>query len=207
MTPARFALLPLLLLAACDGEDPDMRPVFVAQAETARPFDVAYRDGKNQLAGGRPGLAIALFARALAVEPDSVAALNATGIAYDRLHRPDLAQRFYRRALEIEPKAADTLNNLAVSLMLAGSPEEARLLLAEAQAQSPSDPTIQSNRGRFDLETAQHQVETLHAAGWVMPQPHLARSGLAVYDLTMPTLRHRHHVRHRRRHHPIGVRS
>jgi Tfp pilus assembly protein PilF len=202
MKPARFCLLPLLLLAACDGEEPDMRPVFTAQAEAASPFVQAYRDGKTQLAGGRPGLAIALFARALAAEPDSVAALNATGIAYDQLRRPDIAQRFYRRALEIEPKAADTLNNLAVSLILGGHPEEARLLLVEAQAQSPSDPIIQSNRGRIALETAQHQVETLHAVGWATPRPHLARSGPATYDLILP--RQRPHIR-RRRHHPFGV--
>ena len=207
MIPARFALLPLLLLAACADEEPEMRPAFNAPVEVATPFDLAYRDGKTQLAGGKPGLAIVLFARALAVAPNSVAALNATGIAYDELHRPDIAQQFYRRALEIEPKAPDTLNNLAVSLILAGQPEEARMLLAEAQTQSPADPTIRANSGHFALETTQQQVATLHAVGWVMPQPHLARSGAAIYDLTLPAPRHRHHVRHRRRHPPIGVHS
>jgi Flp pilus assembly protein TadD len=205
-----LALLPLILLTcACSEEDTEIRPLFTAEEAPLGTFDQAYQAGKSHLAGGRPGLAIVQFARALAVAPGSVAALNATGAAYDALHRPDLALAFYRRALEIEPDAPDTLNNLAVSMIQAGELEEGRRLLAQAVARSPADRVIAANRDHLARESEGSQLAALPApmivAARVAPQPHLARSGLSRFDLTLPKEPRHRRVHHRHRHLRKGV--
>jgi Flp pilus assembly protein TadD len=203
-----FALLPLILLTcACSEEETEIRPLFTGQEASSGAFDQAYQAGKSHLAGGRPGLAILQFARALALAPDSVAALNATGAAYDAMRRPDLALPFYRRALEVEPDAPDTLNNLGVSLVLAGKPEEGRRLLALAAERSPADRVIAANHARLDEKPAERQVATAQTVAWHAPQPHLARSGPARFDLTLPKEPRHRHVHRRHRHHSKGLRT
>src|SRR5262249_35040805 len=79
------------------------------------PFQDAYETGKKHLMADRAGLAIVYFEQSLAIDPFSVAALNAIGAAYDQLFRFEIAKLYYMRALDIEPNGADTLNNMATS--------------------------------------------------------------------------------------------
>ena len=65
------AVAGLLVLSGCGMERIDIRPAGVAQTATS-PAERAYQEGKADLAGGRPGLAIVAFETALANDPGSV---------------------------------------------------------------------------------------------------------------------------------------
>src|SRR5258708_22646644 len=102
-------------ISAGAGLLPELRQLPPQASAAISPFDNAYRAGKVHLAADRVGLALVMFQQALAIDPLSVAALNALGAAYDKLHRRDLAARYYAKALAIEPDSADTLNNMPIS--------------------------------------------------------------------------------------------
>ena len=110
---ALFAIA--ISISACAGSMPEIRQLPPQPTAEVSPFDNAYRAGKIHLRADRVGLALVMFQRALAIDPLSVAALNAVGAAYDKLHRRDLAAQSYAKALAIEPNSADTLNNMAIS--------------------------------------------------------------------------------------------
>ena len=147
MSAIRLALLcsTSLLVAACGMTMPTVRPLPMASSEKMTPFDVAYDTGKRHLLADRAGLAVVMFERALAIDPDSVAALNAVGSAYDALHRPDVAKRYYVKALAIEPESADTLNNMAISAAMTGDDETAAKLFDRAAGLDPTNPAIRDN--------------------------------------------------------------
>jgi tetratricopeptide (TPR) repeat protein len=140
-----------LSLSACATHSADVRAVqHGLDAKTLSAFDQAYEGGKAQLMSDHVGLALVLFEKALAIDPKSVAALNAVGTAYDELHFPQIAARYYTRALALEPNSADTLNNMALSARIAGKPEEARILFERALAADAANRTIQANLGAID---------------------------------------------------------
>jgi hypothetical protein len=70
-----------LLVSACADAMPEIRPLPGHAAADILPFDSVYAAGKAHLAANRVGLAVVMFRRALAIDPLSVAALNATGTA------------------------------------------------------------------------------------------------------------------------------
>lgn len=178
------ALVLLLFTAACSHAFPEIRPLPIASGggkESA--FDAAYSAGKTHLRAGRIGLALVMFQRAIAIDPLSVAALNAAGAACDELHRPDLAGRYYAKALIIEPNSADTLNNMAVSAAMAGDRDVARKLLTDALALDPSNDAIRRNAylkgtARKVLVSTQIPEE---------PRPSIERSGVSETTLTIPS--------------------
>jgi tetratricopeptide (TPR) repeat protein len=134
------------LVAACGGVTmPTVRPLPMTANDKMSPFDVAYDAGKRHLLADRPGLAVVMFERALAIDPGSVVALNAIGSAYDDLHRPDAARPYYVKALAIEPENADTLNNMAISAAMTGDTDTATGLFNRAAALDPNNPLIQEN--------------------------------------------------------------
>jgi tetratricopeptide (TPR) repeat protein len=141
------AALLLLTMTACGGlRSPEVRPVPLATSEPRQtPFDAAYDEGKRHLAADRLGLAIVMFDKALAINPRSVIALNACGVAYDDLHRYPIAHGYYRRALQIEPNNTDTWNNMAVSAMMAQDFETARTYLAKASSLDPDNEIVRNN--------------------------------------------------------------
>jgi soluble lytic murein transglycosylase-like protein len=148
MKTARLVLLgsTSLCVAACGGMSmPTVRPLPMANGAKATPFEFAYDAGKRHLLADRPGLAVVMLERALAIDPGSVAALNAIGSAYDDLHRPDAANRYYVKALAIEPESADTLNNLAISAAMTGDTDTATGLFNRAAALDPKNSLIQEN--------------------------------------------------------------
>src|SRR4051812_9673998 len=110
MIRVSFAAL-ALVLAGCAGRLPEVRPLTPQSLGAASPFERVYQAGKAHFGAERIGLALVMFQQALKIDPLSVAALNATGAAYDELHRPDIAGTYYATALALEPRSADTLNN------------------------------------------------------------------------------------------------
>ncbi|HLZ66526.1 MAG TPA: tetratricopeptide repeat protein [Aliidongia sp.] len=173
-------------------EDPTFRPISSAADQPLSASQRTYQEGKDHLQAGRNGLAIVYFERSLAADPSSVAALNALGVAYDRLHKYAVAQEFYTRALQLDQTSADTWNNMAVSLRLAGAPEAARKFLAEAMKLAPANRTINANKTEFD--EPQPGPKAIVTASFSEPasdeedmaRPRLQRAGLREYDLTLP---------------------
>jgi hypothetical protein len=177
---------------ACTN-DPAIRPLPGGAETSQSPFAAAYQQGKEHLLAGRNGLAIVYFERSLALDPSSVAALNALGTAYDELSRYDLAQKFYTTALKLDPQSADTWNNMAVSLRLAGAPEPARKFLVEATKLDPADATIRANMAELDDGATGHKLVPAIWTSLPEPEPEvdqtrpqLRRVGLQEYDLGLP---------------------
>jgi len=105
-----------------------------------------YAAGKRHLAAGRTGLAIRRLRAAVKTAPESLAALNALGAAYDRLGRHELAARAYARALAIDPRSAQTLNNIGYSYLMQDRLDLAVAFLRDANAERGGDPVIMGNR-------------------------------------------------------------
>jgi tetratricopeptide (TPR) repeat protein len=189
----RYALVSAaLLLAACGGGMPDIRAHPLPESLAVSRFESAYEAGRRHWAADRVGLALVSFQAALALDPLSVAALNAVGAAYDELRRPDVARAYYAKALAIEPESADTLNNMAVSAALAGDEPKAAELFARAAGRDPEDATIRANLRFAGLAHAAPSPsdsgfldEALAAAA--ESQPQLERTGLAEFTLVLPT--------------------
>jgi Tfp pilus assembly protein PilF len=178
------------LLAACSLPDPEIRPYthIVGGEQQVSAFDAAYDAGKAHLRADRVGLALASFQRALAIDPNSVAALNAIGSCYDDLHFPDLATPFYLKALQIEPRSADTLNNMGVSAMLAGKADQARELFARAAALDADNRTIHTNLKVVNAPVVQ-TVLPIDAPDPDVPKeirPTIQRQGVSAFLLTIP---------------------
>jgi tetratricopeptide (TPR) repeat protein len=172
-----------LLLAACGGTMPEIRPLAMAQSLEMSPYAEAYQSGKAHLMADRVGLAIVMFEKALAFDPLSVAALNAIGTAYDELHRPEVAKAYYVKALAIEPNSADTLNNMAVSAAMAGDEAAAHDLFARAAQLAPANSTISDNIQVAGM-TPQDDLASLPDAD--ANRPRLERTGLSEITLTIP---------------------
>jgi len=140
------ALLLLSMTACSSLANLELRPVPLAANEAPQtPFDAAYEQGKRHLAADRLGLAVVMFDQALAINPASVIALNACGVAYDDLHRYEVAHAYYSRALQIDPDNTDTWNNMAVSAMMAQEFETARRYLAKAISLDPNNAIVSNN--------------------------------------------------------------
>lgn len=113
--------------AAARGLPDGLKPHCQGLAATAVAADTdlaaadALAEGRALLIGNNPAQALSAFQVALAQAPQSVAALNGIGIAYDRLGRSDLARQHFEMALALEPDAADIAHNLGLALERAGA--------------------------------------------------------------------------------------
>jgi Flp pilus assembly protein TadD len=171
-----------LLTSACADALPEIRSVSGQPTTDVLPFDNFYAAGKVHLAANRVGLAVVMFQRALAVDPLSVAALNAIGSAYDELHRFGLASGYYAKALAIEPNSADTLNNMAVSAAMVGNQEAARELIARALRIDPANYAIRENAGLVGITGIPILPEQIADEN----RPSIERTGISEVTLTIP---------------------
>jgi tetratricopeptide (TPR) repeat protein len=169
-------------ISACAGLMPELRQLPPQTSAEVSPFDNAYRAGKVHLTADRVGLALVMFQQALAIDPFSVAALNAVGASYDELHRRDLAARYYAKALAIEPNSADTLNNMAISAAMAGEQEKARSLIGRALTLDPANDAIRQNAGM--VRATSDAILPVYIAD--ENRPSLERTGLFEITLTIP---------------------
>lgn len=174
-----------LSLAACAAHTLEVRGVeHGLDAKKRSAFDQAYEGGKAQLTSNHVGLALVLFEKALAIDPNSVAALNAVGTAYDELHFPNMAQRYYARALALEPNSADTLNNMALSARIAGKPDEARALFERALAADAANRTIRANLGAIEAPVQTAAAATSEDAP--ADAPVVERVGQNAFKIVLP---------------------
>jgi tetratricopeptide (TPR) repeat protein len=181
-----LALGATLLIAACGGGMPNIRPIGGGSEGVALSrFDKAYAAGKASLQRNHIGLALVLFQKALVLQPESVAALNAVGAAYDELHFPGMAARYYAKALELEPRSADTLNNMAISAALAGRPDQARDLFAAALALDFDNPILRANLGLIERADLAGTRMTGGAEEMLAGGPIIERIGMASFSLTV----------------------
>lgn len=118
------------------------------------------------------GIAIGHLERELGMRPDSVAALNGLGAAYDQIGRFDVAQRYYFRALELAPDPGTTLANLGYSNQLQGKPEEAARILELALHYGPNNAVANTN-----MQAVQRQLEA---------QPSMATATETTVSESMP---------------------
>lgn len=126
-------------------------------AEVAITSGTAVQDGRDHLRGGRPGLAIEAFNRALASGQDPAASYNGLGVAYARLGRTDLAFRFFKKAALSEPDNAAYSRNLtrlidspqfALAMMTQAAPVAAAPAPASASASATATPALPAPQGR-----------------------------------------------------------
>lgn len=99
---------------------------------------VSYQDaldaGRAQLKAGRVLEALQAYTQALSRSPDSIEALNAVAVCYDRMGKFDTSRTFYETALGIDPQSPLLLNNYGYSLYLQGERTQATRFLALAVA-------------------------------------------------------------------------
>lgn len=103
-----------------------------ADAAGAADATGAYAKGRSLLAKGDPVKALEWFRIALREDPGSIEALNAMGVALDRVGRFDLARPYYETALALRPEAPDLLHNYGLSLSLQGRDAAAIPILRKA---------------------------------------------------------------------------
>jgi hypothetical protein len=129
--PARLLLTAALVATFGCAPSPDVH-VRVAMSPVVR--SPSLEQGIALLRSGNVSMAIETLRIAARQEPDSKRALNALGVAYDRLGRFDLSHIYYEQALAIAPADADILHNLSVSLRLQGRTAEAEQVAQEEQS-------------------------------------------------------------------------
>lgn len=99
---------------------------------------VGYQDaldaGRAQLKSGRVLEALQAYTQALSRAPDSIEALNAVAVCYDRMGKFDTSRTYYETALGIDPQSPLLLNNYGYSLYLQGERTQATRFLALAVA-------------------------------------------------------------------------
>lgn len=120
-----------LPIKAIDG----VRLIGAVEVQSA---EESYVTGKRLLAADDVVGALAAFQRTLTASPNSVDALNAIGVSYDRLGRTDLARSFYEAGLAIDPASARLLNNLGYSLFVGG--DRAAAITPLRAAAASADP-------------------------------------------------------------------
>ena len=131
-----------------------------------------------------------MFDKALAINPRSVIALNACGVAYDDLHRYAVAHAYYSRALQIDPDNTDTWNNMAVSAMMAQDLETAWHYLAKAVSLDPNNEIVGNNMRLLAHATEPVIKKTDIDDNDDLSRPAVERTGSDELTLVVHPLRH-----------------
>jgi hypothetical protein len=162
------------------------------------------------LRSGNVAMAIETLRIAARQDPGSKRALNALGVAYDRLGRFDLSRSYYEQALALAPADADILHNLSVSLRMQGRIAEAEEVAQEEQSRrlatteqhadaapqsmpalAPSGtPSVLAAGGGTAVEPEQQQLEKVASPSQPPAPVRAARPGFAVrgasIDVALP---------------------
>ena len=147
-----------VLLASCSQEWGASDKFAFSDAENN-----PYAKGKAEMAGGRYGLAIESFRKALQSDPGSVKALNGLAAAYDLMGRFDLAERYYRLALNFDPSSIQSLNNLGYSYYLRGEYKKARTLFERAARVDAKNAIVVANMAALEKADLSRQVADARA--------------------------------------------
>ena len=167
------------------------------------PPEAVYNRGLSLLGARRPDEALACFdqilaahphvvevlsARALAVKPDHVEALNNRGHALHQLGRADEAMTSFLQALAIRPDFAEASNNLGLALEALGRSDDALARYDEALAIRPDYVDALMNRGNclmvmYRYEEAQSSYRRVRAL-----EPQNAKARFAICTAQLPVL-------------------
>lgn len=120
--------------------------------------------GAIQIMSGEPGRAILTLSDVLAAKPDDAKALVNKAVALDILHKHDEAQVLYRKAMMQLPDDMTIANDLALSLLLSGQREAARLTLLPFRDARELPERVRTNIGILDAATG-HPVEAGQVLG------------------------------------------
>lgn len=114
--------------------------------------------GAIQIMSGEPGRAILTLSDVLEAKPDDAKALVNKAVALDILHKHDEAQALYRKAATLLPDDMTIANDLALSLLLSGQRDAARLTLLPFRDARELPERVKTNIGILDAATG-HPVE------------------------------------------------
>jgi tetratricopeptide (TPR) repeat protein len=106
---------------------------------------------------GRYGLAIVLYTRALALDPNSVDAYNNRGLCFDALGMHHRAVADYTRAIELDPGYAYAYNNRGLSYYALGEFESAVTDYTRAIELDPGYAYAYNNRGNSYHALGEHE--------------------------------------------------
>ena len=94
--------------------------------------------------------AVAYYAKALEVEPESADLHNSIAILNAKMGHTETAVAHFGRSLELDPDNADTLNNLGNCYYLRGDTRQAAEYYARALRLAPDHREAKANLGRID---------------------------------------------------------
>lgn len=120
--------------------------------------------GAIQVMAGEPARAIVTLSGVLAAKPNDTTALVNKAVALDILHKHDEAQGLYRTALLQSPDDLTISNDLALSLLLSGQREEARLTMLPFRDAPNLPERIRTNLGILDAANG-HSAEARQLLG------------------------------------------
>jgi tetratricopeptide (TPR) repeat protein len=119
----------------------EIRPLG-ARSTAAAPSSARVAEGRAHLVLGDAGLALESFRRALAEDPQSVAALQGMAACYELMGRSDLSRRYYEQALATAPHDRETLDALASSLAAQGLDQQASAVRSEMAVPTAERPPL-----------------------------------------------------------------
>lgn len=159
------------------GPEIAVRPI----ASQPSPNGNATRQGREDLAAGRTGAAIAQFQIALAAGEPVGAAANGLGVAYARLGRFEQAHRFFSEAIAVEPDNAKYRANLALLMRSPLMAERHAADFAAQVAQAVAPRTMAPPAAASALTRLSRGAVALRTAGGAVlehgPLPRTGASG------------------------------
>ena len=131
---------------------------------------------------GKSERAIEQFKRALAQDPDDVAACYNLALALDQAGRSEEAVEHYRRATELAPDSANITASFGAALIAVGRYEEAADLLAAATETTRDDEALHFNLGcaSMRLDRFKDAVNSFRLAVEADPKQPETRFNLAI---------------------------
>jgi Flp pilus assembly protein TadD len=150
---------------ARNGDVKDATTILIRRLKaTPHDADLMRTLGAVQVMAGQARQAITTLSEVLATKPNDQQALVNEGVALDILHKHDEAQGLYRKALALLPGDVTISNDLALSLMLSGHPDEARLTMLPFRDATDLPERVKTNLGILDAATG-HAAEARQALG------------------------------------------
>lgn len=169
-------MLKEMLTAAKQGNLPDKLRGQLAPAGKPdnSPAAQSAAEGWQQLNAGQPRAAERSFNRALAKDPENLAAMNGLGFLLLNTGKTAEAKQYFERYLEIEPDAAGPMNGLARCLKNEGKIDEAVALWEKMYKMYPGPNAAAVGLATTYLERGEHAKALPYFEEIVKAQPNNA---------------------------------
>lgn len=120
--------------------------------------DELVREAYTHHRAGRLSPAQELYTRALAVEPEHLAALFGLGSILLHRRQGEAARKVWGRVTTLYPEMVEAIANLGLAYQMAGSPEQAEECFRRALAQKPQAPDLHCHLAQLKLEQGEQDV-------------------------------------------------